>query len=153
MKRTGVWVMLLLWLVCQTTMGQAVIFPQEEQLGVAKVVKKKGVYTLSNRLFSAKFEQKDGKVYFAGSKELGLMPETEIFKLRLGDGKEVKASEMKLENLQVVELKGDAKAVKGNTVTGVVVTVDRTDSEKDYNSSKPTNAGAIVGSYLGNSSS
>lgn len=46
----------------------------------------------------------------------------------------------------------DAKAVKGNTVTGVVVTVDRTDSEKDYNSSKPTNAGAIVGSYLGNSS-
>lgn len=45
----------------------------------------------------------------------------------------------------------DAKKVSGNVVTGVVITVDRTDEEKNYNSSKATNAGVCVGSYLNGS--
>ena len=109
----GLVMMLLLWGFTHSVMAQAVIFPQEKQPGVAKIAKKKNVYTLSNRLFSAKFEQKNGKVLFAGSLELGLMPGTEIFKIRLADGKEVNASEMALKDVRVVNLKGDSKAVKG----------------------------------------
>ena len=109
----GLLLTLLLWGFTHSVMAQAVIFPQEKQPGTAKIAKKKNVYTLSNKLFSAKFEQKDGKIFFAGSAELGLMPETEIFKIRLEDGKEVKASEMMLKDLRVVNLKGNAQAVKG----------------------------------------
>ena len=109
----GMLMLLLLWGFSQFAMAQAVIFPQEKQPGVAKVTKKKNVYTLSNKLFSAKFKQQDGKVYFDGSAELGLMPETEIFKIRLADGKEIKASEMILNDIRIVKLKGNPNAVKG----------------------------------------
>ena len=107
---------LLVWLLCgmcQPMVGQSVVFPQEKQPGAAKVSKKKNVYQLSNKLFTAKFDQTSGKLFFAGSDELGLKPDTEIFKIRLGDGKEVKASEMSLKDVRVTTLKGNPKAVKG----------------------------------------
>lgn len=107
---------LLVWLLCgmcQPMVGQSVVFPQEKQPGTAKVSKKKNVYQLSNKLFTAKFDQTSGKLFFAGSDELGLKPDTEIFKIRLGDGKEVKASEMSLKDVRVTTLKGNPKAVKG----------------------------------------
>ena len=98
----------------QSIMAQAVIFPQKEQPGTAKVKAKKGEYTLSNKLFSAKFVEKDGKLTFAGSSELGLLPDTELFKIRLADGKEVLASDMKMGEVRTLSLKGDKNAVKGS---------------------------------------
>ena len=97
----------------QSIMAQAVIFPQKEQPGTAKVKVKKGEYTLSNKLFSAKFIEKNGKLTFAGSSELGLLPDSELFKIRLADGKEVLASDMKLGEVRTIILKGDKNAVKG----------------------------------------
>ena len=85
-------------------MAQAVIFPQKEQPGTAKVKAKKGEYTLGNKLFSAKFVEKDGKLTFAGSSELGLLPDSELFKIRLADGKEVLASDMKMGEVRTLIL-------------------------------------------------
>ena len=93
--------------------GAAVIFPQEKQPGKAVLTEQNGEFTLSNDLLTAKFINQDGKLTFAGTPELGLQPGTEIFKIRLGDGTEVLASDMKLEGVQALPLKGDKKAVKG----------------------------------------
>ena len=94
--------------------GAAVIFPQEKQPGKAKLTtEQNGEFTLSNDLLTAKFIAQDGKLMFAGAPELGLQPGTEIFKIRLGDGTEVLASDMKLEGVQAMPLKGDKNAVKG----------------------------------------
>lgn len=93
--------------------GAAVIFPQEKQPGKARLTKQNGEFTLSNDLLTAKFVTQDGKLTFAGAPELGLQPGTEIFKIRLGDGTEVLVSDMKLEGVQTLPLKGDKKAVKG----------------------------------------
>ena len=94
--------------------GAAVIFPQEKQPGKAKLTtEQNGEFTLSNDLLTAKFIAQDGKLMFAGAPELGLQPGTEIFKIRLGDGTEVLASNMKLEGVQAIPLKGDKNAVKG----------------------------------------
>ena len=93
--------------------GAAVIFPQEKQPGKAVLAEQNGEFTLSNDLLTAKFATQDGKLTFAGAPELGLQPGTEIFKIRLGDGTEVLASDMKLESIQAMPLKGDKKAVKG----------------------------------------
>ena len=94
-------------------MTQAVIFPQAEQPGKAQLKEVKGEYTLSNELFTAKFISQNRKLVFAGSPELGLLPDTEIFKIRLGDGTEVPASAMELEEVRTLNLKGDKNAVKG----------------------------------------
>ena len=88
--------------------GAAVIFPQEKQPGKAKLTtEQNGEFTLSNDLLTAKFIAQDGKLMFAGAPELGLQPGREIFKIRLGDGTEVQASEMELKNVFGGKLKGD----------------------------------------------
>lgn len=52
----------------------------------------------------ASFINTGGKLYFNGCSELGLQPSTELFKVLLGDGKIVTASEMKLEDVKMVTL-------------------------------------------------
>jgi hypothetical protein len=96
-----------------STQGAVVIFPQEKQPGEAQLTETDGEFSLGNELFTAKFINNNGKLMFAGSPELGLMPETEIFKIRLADGTEVPASAMELKEIRTVELKGDKNAVKG----------------------------------------
>ena len=87
--------------------GATVIFPQEKQPGKAQLTVQNGEFTLSNDLLTAKFVTQDGKLMFAGAPELGLQPGTEIFKIRLGNGTEVLASEMELKNVFAGKLKGD----------------------------------------------
>ena len=113
MKWIGVCLTVLFCSMGETTMAQTVIFPQTKQAGKAKIKEKKGEYTLSNDLLSAKFINQNGKLVFAGSPELGLLPDTEIFKIRLGDGTEIAASAMELEEVRIVKLKGQKDAVKG----------------------------------------
>ena len=94
--------------------GAAVIFPQEKQPGKAMLAEKPGeYYTLSNDLLTAKFILQDNNLLFAGAPELGLLPGTEIFKIRLGDGTEVPASAMELKHVLTGKLNGDKNAVKG----------------------------------------
>ena len=84
--------------------AQAVIFPQKKQPGVAKITQKANSYQLANKVLNASFINTGGKLYFNGCSELGLQPNTELFKVLLGDGKTVTASEMKLEDVKMVTL-------------------------------------------------
>ena len=84
--------------------AQAVIFPQKKQPGVAKITQKSNSYQLANKVLKASFINTGGKLYFNGCSELGLQPSTELFKVLLGDGKTITASEMKLEDIKMVTL-------------------------------------------------
>lgn len=84
--------------------AQAVIFPQKKQPGVAQITQKSNSYQLANKVLKASFINTGGKLYFNGCPELGLQPDTELFKVLLGDGKTITASEMKLEDVKMVAL-------------------------------------------------
>ncbi|MGN0258107.1 MAG: hypothetical protein ACI4CA_07045 [Bacteroides sp.] len=102
--------------------AQAVIFPQVKQAGAAKAKAKNGNYILSNNLLTATFVEADGKLLFGGAPELGLLPNTELFKVQLADGKETPASAMKLKEVRTLKLKGDASAIKASRrVNGVAL--------------------------------
>lgn len=90
--------------LCMGSWAQAVIFPQKKQPGVAKITQKSNRYQLANKVLKASFINTGGKLYFNGCSELGLQPDTELFKVLLGDGKTITASEMKLEDVKMVTL-------------------------------------------------
>lgn len=90
--------------LCMGSWAQAVIFPQKKQPGVAKITQKSNSYQLANKVLKASFINTGGKLYFNGCSELGLQPSTELFKVLLGDGKTITASEMKLEDVKMVPL-------------------------------------------------
>lgn len=90
--------------LCMGSWAQAVIFPQKKQPGVAKITQKSNRYQLANKVLKASFINTGGKLYFNGCSELGLQPSTELFKVLLGDGKTITASEMKLEDVKMVTL-------------------------------------------------
>lgn len=90
--------------LCMGSWAQAVIFPQKKQPGVAKITQKSNSYQLANKVLKASFINTGDKLYFNGCSELGLQPDTELFKVLLGDGKTITASEMKLEDVKMVTL-------------------------------------------------
>ena len=90
--------------LCMGSWAQAVIFPQKKQPGVAKITQKSNSYQLANKVLKASFINTGGKLYFNGCSELGLQPSTELFKVLLGDGKTITASEMKQEDVKMVTL-------------------------------------------------
>lgn len=90
--------------MCMGSWAQAVIFPQKKQPGVAKITQKSNSYLLANKVLKASFINTGGKLYFNGCSELGLQPDTELFKVLLGDGSTVAASKMKLEDVKIVTL-------------------------------------------------
>ena len=94
-------------------LAQAVIFPQQEQAGVAQSAQKRSNYKLSNNLLSVTFKQKGDKLVFGGCKALDLLPNENIFKIQVGDGKDVYSSEMTLKSVEMKDLTPDTKAAKG----------------------------------------
>ena len=90
--------------------AQAVIFPQKKQPGVAKITQKSNSYQLANKVLKASFINTGSKLYFNGCSELGLQPDTELFKVLLGDGSTVASSGMKLEDVKIVTLGEDPSA-------------------------------------------
>lgn len=96
--------------MCMGSWAQAVIFPQKKQPGVAKITQKSNSYQLANKVLKASFINTGGKLYFNGCSELGLQPDTELFKVLLGDGSTVSASGMKLEDVKIVNLGEDPSA-------------------------------------------
>lgn len=98
----------------QGIVAQKVVFPQEQQAGVASASEADNEYTLKNALLTAKFIKIEGKLIFNGCEEMNLKPGTELFKVVLGDGTSFTSSDMNLESVELVDLLGDAKAVKGS---------------------------------------
>ena len=96
--------------MCMGSWAQAVIFPQKKQPGVAKITQKSNSYQLANKVLKASFINTGGKLYFNGCSELGLQPDTELFKVLLCDGSTVAASKMKLEDVKIVTLGEDPSA-------------------------------------------
>lgn len=96
--------------MCMGSWAQAVIFPQKKQPGVAKITQKSNSYQLANKVLKVSFINTGGKLYFNGCSELGLQPDTELFKVLLGDGSTVAASGMKLEDVKIVTLGEDSSA-------------------------------------------
>lgn len=95
-------------------MAQAVIFPQAQQPGIAEVFKDGNTYEIGNELLSARFTQQDGKLVFDGCEALNLMPNKDLFKIKLGNGTTATSSEMTLGEVRMVDLTGDADAAKGS---------------------------------------
>lgn len=96
--------------MCMGSWAQAVIFPLKKQPGVAKITQKSNSYQLANKVLKAFFINTGCKLYFNGCSELGLQPDTELFKVLLGDGSTVAASKMKLEDVKIVTLGEDPSA-------------------------------------------
>ena len=107
----------LLVLLCMLSCmawAQKVIFPQEQQAGIAVVEVVDGGYAIGNDLFTAKFLKTDGKITFGGSEQLGLIAGSEIFKVQLQDGTEIPASEFMLGEVATETLAGNSAAVKAS---------------------------------------
>ena len=104
--------MLVTVLVLQVK-AQAVIFPQAQQAGVAQVSSVGNVYTLSNDLISASFRVANGTLVFDGCEAMGLEAGTELFRIVLGNGTEVAASEMTMGEVTTTALVADPTAAKG----------------------------------------
>jgi len=104
----------MLLLDVSTADAQSVIFPQVKQPGEAVMQVEGERYTLSNDLLSARFVKENGRLLFGGCEALTLQAGTELFKIKLGDGTEVNASEMTLGEVRTVDLAADPAAVKGS---------------------------------------
>ena len=116
MKSFRTFLTAVLLLLCPLAMtAQKVIFPQEKQPGVAAVSVSGNEYSVSNDLFTAKFIKDDGKLFFNGCSELGLLPGSELFTVQLGDGTVIPASEFTIDgNVTTETLAADENAVKGS---------------------------------------
>lgn len=85
-------------------LGTSCHLSPEKQPGVAKITQKSNSYQLANKVLKASFINTGGKLYFNGCSELGLQPDTELFKVLLEDGKTITASKMKLEDVKMATL-------------------------------------------------
>lgn len=94
--------------------GQAVIFPQQQQPGAADLKVNGSTYVLSNDILSASFIREGNKITFGGCEAMNLNPGSEIFTITLGNGQLVNASEMTLESVEVIDLKGNPDAARGS---------------------------------------
>ena len=94
--------------------AQNVIFPQQEQPGVACSSQSGDMFTLSNHLLCATFTRQGDQLLFGGCEALDLLPNKNIFKIQVDNGKEVPSSEMTLKSVALKELIPDVKAVKGS---------------------------------------
>ena len=113
MKRY-LFILIVLGLILMTAQAQSVIFPQEQQAGVATSSVNDGTYTLSNDLLSASFIYADGTLAFGGCEALGLKAGGDLFSIRLGSGTEVASSVMTLGEVHLTDLLPDGSAAKAS---------------------------------------
>lgn len=112
MKQTSLFILALAFAL--NVSAQSVIFPQEQQAGLAVSSVSGETYTLSNDLLSASFTQNGGKLAFDGCEAMGLMPSEDLFSIRLGNGTEVSSSAMTLNSVETENLVADPSAAKGS---------------------------------------
>ena len=92
----------------------AVVFPGPPP-GAAGAVQSGSAYTLSNRLLTAKFLDKNGSISFGGlTSKLGPVAKAggELFIVNLADGRSIKSSELKASNVKIANLPPDPKAFR-----------------------------------------
>ncbi len=104
----------LMVLTALSASSQSVIFPQAQQPGGATASSSNGTYTLSNQLLSASFTHKNGKLIFGGCDAMNLNPGTELFTITMGNGQNIKASEMTLSSVNLVDLSANPSAARGS---------------------------------------
>lgn len=98
----------------------AKVFPDsQDNVGTASLTHNGDVYRFSNNVLDADFmldntNPQHKTLYFAGSKSMDLTPGTEPFTLAMGTGTKIYASDMTLEKIEMKDINGDAKAVKGS---------------------------------------
>lgn len=112
MKRTLF--LILAFVLALQFSAQKVIFPQLQQAGTATLSVSGETYTLANNLLSASFTQSEGKLTFDGCEAMGLMPNEDLFSIRLSNGTEVASSAMTLDAVEAENLVPDASAAKGS---------------------------------------
>ncbi len=98
------------FLICLSAF--AVEFPSKYQPEKAKICAKNNTWTLSNKLFSAKYTLKNGTLIFDGAKAFGLAGNADLFNIKLNDGTEVNSSQMQLLSVEIENLAGNAAATK-----------------------------------------
>lgn len=96
------------------------VYPQQQKsVGTAALTESTAdgttEYLFRNDVLDAKFVKKDGKLTFGGSTTMDLLAGTELFTVKFGTGgsKTVKASEMTLTNVEIVDLEANPSAIKG----------------------------------------
>lgn len=98
-----------------TTASAIVVFPGPTP-GEANVEQiKSGGYALSNNILTAKFLNRNGKISFGGmTSKLGPIAKAhkELFTINLQDGRSIKSSTLKAENIKLTTLKANPKAFK-----------------------------------------
>ena len=91
-----------------------VLYPaQQTAVGAAQSAESNNVYTLSNNVLVASFAKMGGALYFAGSKAMDLLPGTEPFTVAFGNGDNVPASAMTLNNVALKDLAANENAIGG----------------------------------------
>lgn len=102
------------WFAQPVAQAQSVIFPQQAQPGVAVSAEQDGTYTLKNDLLEASFKKSGTTLLFGGCDAMNLKSGTELFRVKLGDGTVVPASQMTLGEVTLEDLSADADAAKGS---------------------------------------
>ena len=98
----------------QGIMAQKVIFPQEQQAGIASVSSDDQTFTLRNDLLTAKFVKQNGSLVFGGCDEMNLKAGTDLFKVVLGNGTAFTSTQMTLESVETEDLSADEAAFTGS---------------------------------------
>ena len=94
--------------------AQKVIFPQQQQAGLATSSLTEGTYSLGNDLLTATFVRTDSKLTFGGCEAMGLKTGDDLFSIRLGSGAEVSSSQMTLGEVRLTDLVPDETAAKAS---------------------------------------
>ncbi|MBR5533030.1 MAG: T9SS type A sorting domain-containing protein [Bacteroidales bacterium] len=95
MKKFRCFATLLLLICClQFSYAASVKFPSLDQPGTAQATSVANSWTLYNNLISVEYVLTNGDLFFNGCEELQLAPGSEPFKITLGNGTVVKASDM-----------------------------------------------------------
>lgn len=95
--------------------AQRVVFPQIKQAGVSKLKASGKKYVLGNSLFSVSYTTVGGKLHFDGCKAMNLLPDDNLFRIRLADGTVFSSSDMKLESVTGENYHADTNAAKGSS--------------------------------------
>ena len=102
MKKFTYLVIAALFMLTLQLQAASVKFPSTEQPGTAQSTSGANSWTLYNNLLSVEYILTNGDLYFNGCEELQLAPGSEPFKVTLGNGSVVKASDMTMTSSPVI---------------------------------------------------
>ena len=102
MKRLYFLIVAVLLLFSIQIQAGSVKFPSLDQPGTAQATSATNSWTLYNNLLSVEYVLTNGDLFFNGCEELQLAPGSEPFKITLGNGTVVKASDMTMTSSPVI---------------------------------------------------